>query len=102
MKITVYETQRIKKEIDVEFPYYFSYEVDGCNIEYFGKIINENECFKMSEIKNDYGDKLIAYSIEIGKPDESYYRFPDKSSEYVFNAAKERMLKFIGKVWKDL
>lgn len=94
MKITIYETRKIKKEIDIEFPYYFSYEIDSCNIEYFGKIINENECFKIVEITDDFGNPK-SFTLEINKPEDSYYRFEDKSCEYVFEEAKKRMLKII-------
>lgn len=95
MKITIYETRKIKKEIDIEFPYYFKWEFNTTKL--FGKIINEKECIEISDIRDDFYIET-SYEIKITEPDESYYKIEDKSCEYEFEAAKERILKFIGKV----
>jgi len=95
MKIQIEE--KVKREIEVEVPYYYKhnltdYEYENTSVIY-GKI-TENESFTVHEKIRDNGD--ITYEIEKEKRwgDGSYFAEKYKSTYKEYEEAKERAKQF--------
>lgn len=97
MKIEIKQTVQVKKEIDIEFPYYYKISyADNDEVEIFGKIVND--MLKLEIVIED----SIAYS-ECSLFKERYWtvgacKFLEeeyKSTEEEFNTARERAFRIL-------
>ena len=97
MKIQIEETKKVKREIEVEIPYYYKhdltdYEYENTSVIY-GKI-TESEVFTIHEKIRDNGNIIYKIEKEKGWSDEYYFTDKYKSTIGEYEEAKERAKQF--------
>jgi hypothetical protein len=105
MKIKIKVTQEIEKTIDVEFPYYFKYDLmlDEGNTVIYGEI-GENLCVEIQiGVRPEYGNRWTkSYELEVTKDSftrwSCYFEDKHKSSKDEFLAAKKQMEEELSKI----
>lgn len=95
MKIEVIITERVKKCIEVEFPYYYKhdltdYEYENTCVIYGMKTENEEVTIK-EQIRSN---RNTIYEIEKDVRSDSYFCDEHKATELEYNEAKKRAIEF--------
>lgn len=93
MKISIKKTKTVEEIIDVEFPYYYKYDLmsDYSDTIIYGKIF-ENYEVTIKEC-NSYNN-LMSYEIERDSRSDCYFEEQYKSNKDEFEAAKARAIIF--------
>lgn len=96
--IKIYETKRIEKTIEIEYPYYFCFDNDCDSIDSkrYGKILEGGTVTEIS-VTHYYNSGNTTYKIEVSNFNycESYFKLCHKSNEKAFNGIKKEFIDFL-------
>lgn len=95
MKVEIIEYKKVTRTIDIEFPYYYEYDLysDYGDSVIYGKIISKDREITIHETEDKYGKRK--YEIEEDSMPNSYFTEEHKSSKAAFENAKRRALDFL-------
>lgn len=94
MKIEITTTKRVKKTIDIEFPYYYKDDLmsDYGDTVIYGKIMTD---YEITIKENESYSGVKSYEIEKDSRSDCYFTDEYKSSKEEFEAVKVRALAFL-------